>query len=152
MQFYCKWAALCDRSFVLLFLAFLCSLSRRVFGYFLQKVHFLKIAISFTPLIPCPISPTDDRETTERTPTQLPMTKKCVLLRLGSFTGLVCAGRCHSVMGLFHGFPHRLFPLSNHSTAALLLAPTLYTLHQKIAKNSLFSCIFAKKVITLQAK
>ena len=46
-----------------------------------QKVLFLKISISFPSLIPCLISPTDDRETTERTPTQLPVTKKCVLLR-----------------------------------------------------------------------
>ena len=113
----------------------------------IKKVHFLKIAITFLPLIPCLIPPTDDRETTERTPTQLPANKKCCLLRLAFFTGLVCAGRCHSVMGSFRGFPHRVFPLSNHSTA-----PTLYTLHQKIAKNSLFSCICAKKVITLQAK
>ena len=118
----------------------------------IKKVHFLKNAISFPSLILCLISPTDDRETTERTSTQLPMTKKCFLLRFAFFTGSVCTGRCHNVMGLFRGFPHRVFPLSNHSTAALLLAPTLYTLHQKIAKNSLFSCICAKKVISLQAK
>ena len=40
----------------------------------------IKISISFISLIPCLISPTDDRETTERTPTQLPITKKCFLL------------------------------------------------------------------------
>ena len=49
---------------------------------FPKKVHFLKIAISFTSLIPSPISPTDDRETTERTPTQLLSCKKYYLLRL----------------------------------------------------------------------
>ena len=43
---------------------------------------FIKIAVSFTSLIPSSIPPTDDRETTERTPTQLPAYKKCVLLRL----------------------------------------------------------------------
>ena len=47
-----------------------------------QKVRFLKIAISFTFLIPCLIPPTDDRENSERTPTQLPATKKCFFLRL----------------------------------------------------------------------
>ena len=31
-----------------------------------QNVLFVKIAISFTSLIPSPILPTDDRETTER--------------------------------------------------------------------------------------
>ena len=36
-----------------------------------QKSTFIKIALSFTSLIPCPIPPTDNREKTERTPTQL---------------------------------------------------------------------------------
>ena len=40
------------------------------------------MAVSFTTLIPCLIPPTDDRETTERTPTQLPVTKMCFFLRL----------------------------------------------------------------------
>ena len=43
---------------------------------------FIKIAVSFPSLIPCLILPTDDRENSERTPTQLPETKKCYLLRL----------------------------------------------------------------------
>ena len=47
-----------------------------------QNVRFHKIAVSFTSLIPSPILPTDDRETTERTPTQLPVSKKCYFLRL----------------------------------------------------------------------
>ena len=47
-----------------------------------QNVLLVKIAISFTSLILCLIPPTDDRETTERTPTQLPVTKKCFFLRL----------------------------------------------------------------------
>ena len=41
-----------------------------------QKVLFIKIAVPFTSLIPSLILPTDDRETTERTPTQLPAHKK----------------------------------------------------------------------------
>ena len=43
---------------------------------------FIKIALSFSSLIPCLILPTDDRENSERTPIQLPETKKCYLLRL----------------------------------------------------------------------
>ena len=43
---------------------------------------FIKIVLSFSSLIPCLILPTDDRENSERTPTQLPETKKCYLLRL----------------------------------------------------------------------
>ena len=46
----------------------------------IEKSTFLKIAVSFTSLIPCLILPRELRETTERTPTELPMTKKCYLL------------------------------------------------------------------------
>ena len=45
-----------------------------------QKSTFLKIPISFTPLIPCLLPPRDEREKTERTPTQLSANKKCCLL------------------------------------------------------------------------
>ena len=44
----------------------------------LKKMLFIKIAVSFTSLIPCLILPTDDREKTERTPHQLPMKKSSV--------------------------------------------------------------------------
>ena len=44
------------------------------------KVLILKIAISFTSLIPCLILPRELREMTERTPTELPVTQKCYLL------------------------------------------------------------------------
>ena len=47
-----------------------------------EKVRFINIAVSFTSLIPCLIPPTYDRETTERTSSQLPAHKKCYLLRL----------------------------------------------------------------------
>ena len=55
-------------------------LEKNAFLY--KKVRFIKNTISFPSLIPCRISPTDDRETTERTPTQLPVSKKCYFLRL----------------------------------------------------------------------
>ena len=47
---------------------------------FAQKVPFLKIPLSFPSLIPCLTPPTDEREKTERTTAQLPVTKKCCLL------------------------------------------------------------------------
>ena len=47
-----------------------------------QKSTFIKIAISFTSLILCPIPPTDDREKTERTPIEHLMDKKVLFLRL----------------------------------------------------------------------
>ena len=48
----------------------------------LRTLPILKIAVFVTPLIPCLIPPTDDRENSEGTPTQLPVTKKCYFLRL----------------------------------------------------------------------
>ena len=45
-------------------------------------MRFIKITISFTSLIPYLILPRELRETTERTPSQLPVTKKCFFLRL----------------------------------------------------------------------
>ena len=47
-----------------------------------QKSTFIKIDFLFTSLIPSLIPPTDDREKTDRTPTQLPAYKKCFFLRL----------------------------------------------------------------------
>ena len=47
-----------------------------------EKSSFIKIAVSFPSLIPCLILPREERETTDRTPTQLPAHKKCYLLRL----------------------------------------------------------------------
>ena len=44
----------------------------------LQKVLFIKIAVSYTFLIPCPKTPRDDREKTERTPKYLPAYKSVV--------------------------------------------------------------------------
>ena len=47
-----------------------------------QKVLFIKIAVSFTSLIPYLKTPSDNRENTEKTPTQLPASKKALFLRL----------------------------------------------------------------------
>ena len=49
-----------------------------IFGVFPLKSTFIKIAFSFISLIPTLIPPTDDRETTEGTPTYLPAYKSVV--------------------------------------------------------------------------
>ena len=54
-----------------------------------QKSTFVKIAVSFTSLIPSLKTPTNDREMTERTPTELPVTQKCFLLILTT-SSLLC--------------------------------------------------------------
>ena len=43
---------------------------------------FIKIAVSFTSLIPCLVLPRELRETTEGTPKEDHMTKKALFLRL----------------------------------------------------------------------
>ena len=47
-----------------------------------QKMLFIKIAVSFTSLIPCMVLPRELRETAEGTPTGDLMTKKALFLRL----------------------------------------------------------------------
>ena len=47
-----------------------------------QNMRFIKIAVSFTSLIPCLILPRELRETTEGTPKEDHMTKKALFLRL----------------------------------------------------------------------
>ena len=49
-------------------------------GAFSRKALFLRFSFSFTPLIPSPILPREERETTEKTTAQLPANKKCCLL------------------------------------------------------------------------
>ena len=49
----------------------------------LEKSTFLKLAVFFPSLIPYLILPTDDRENSEGTPRELPVTKKCCLLSEG---------------------------------------------------------------------
>ena len=48
----------------------------------IENVRFVKIDFLFPSLIPCLKTPSDDREKTDRTPTQLPAYKKCFFLRL----------------------------------------------------------------------
>ncbi len=49
-------------------------------GAFSRKSTFLKIPLLFIFSLPSPILPTEEREKTERTPTQLPALQKCCLL------------------------------------------------------------------------
>ena len=49
----------------------------------LQKSTFVKNAVSFSSLIPCLITPTDDRENSERRAAQLLDSQKSFLLRSG---------------------------------------------------------------------
>ena len=55
-----------------------------------QKALFLRFSFSFTSLIPCLLPPTDEREKTERTTAQLPVTKKCCLLRFPLCFPTIC--------------------------------------------------------------
>ena len=115
-----------------------------------QKVLFIKISVSFLSLIPCLIPPTDDRENSERTPTQLPVYKKCFFLRW------VPKKRSRFLKRLTW-FPKKLSPFLKqltHILKALPYIPRLYTLHftpytRKIALKCDFSCTSANFVVPL---
>ena len=100
----------------------------------IEKKLFIKIALSFTSLIPCLIPPTDDRETTERTPTQLPANKKCFFLRLLSFTGCLIPEKVVSLPKKVDSFPKIVdsFPKS----VVLSTRP----LNKNRTKNAIFIC------------
>ena len=85
---------------------------------------FLRFSFSFTPLIPCLLPPRDEREKTERTPTQLPANKKCCLLIFA------IAISCLVLAAIPASFP----PFSFLSAVMLSrfrprVPPRLYTLH-----------------------
>ena len=91
------------------------------------KVLFIKIAFSVTSLIPCLIPPTDDRENSEGTPTQLPITKKCCFLRfdqnlellncdtISTFTPYIISStqKNRTKMRFFFAYPQNLLYLCN---------------------------------------
>ena len=77
-----------------------------------KKVLFVKIAISFPFLIPCPILPREHRPTTERTPTQLPVTKKCFFLRLLPNKVVLIPEKVDSLPEKVDSFPNMIDSLS----------------------------------------
>ena len=93
---------------------------------------FIKIANSFTSLIPCPIPPTDDRENSDRTPKEDLMTKKALFLRLSPKKVDLIPEKVVSIPKKVVSHPKKVdsFP----ETVDLYSSPlhlTLYTLHQK---------------------
>ena len=101
-----------------------------------KKVRFIKIAPSFTSLIPCLIPPRGLRETTERTPTQLPAHKKCCFLRLLPKKVICIPKKVDSFPEKVYSFPE---------TVAYLF------LNKKRQKSD-FSCISRKKSVSLRAE
>ncbi len=106
----------------------------------IENVRFIKIAVSFTSLIPCVILPTDDRENTERAPHQLLMTKSTFLMitflkRLSIFPKKVffLPKKVDSFPNMVKLFSLKIIPASK----------------LKMAKKSPFSCINAKKSVSL---
>ena len=78
-----------------------------------QKALFLRFSFSFTPLIPCPLSPRDEREKTERRTAQLPANKKCCLLIFAIAIGcLVLAAIPARNLRLFLSIIPKIFGIS----------------------------------------
>ena len=88
-------------------------------------MRFIKIDFLFPSLVPCLSSPTDERATTERTPTEDHMTKKALFLRLSPKKVVLIPEKVVSLPKKVDSFPE---------TVDLYSSPlhlTLYTLHQK---------------------
>ena len=100
-----------------------------------QNVLFVKIAIYFTSLIPSPISPTDDREKSDRTPTQLPASPKALFLRLLPKQVFFVPEKVDSHPKKVNSFPETI---------------DLPVFFRKNHLKSDFSCISRKKSVTLR--
>ena len=132
---------------------------------------FLKIPISFTPLIPCLLPPRDEREKTERTTAQLPANKKCCLLIFAIAIGCLvlaaiparnphlsssiipkifgislCPATYYAFAnGLANNLVPRLLLCSRGSARNLILTPT-----PKHPKYSFFPCSIQKFSLSLR--
>ena len=107
-----------------------------------QKVLFIKIAISFSPLIPCLIPPRELRENSEGTPTQLPAHKQCYFLRLRPKKVNPIPEKVDSHPKKVDSFPKSVALYSSP------LHPIVYTLHQKnYSKKRFFLHISKEKCI-----
>ena len=104
-----------------------------------QKSTFIKIAVSFSSLIPYLIPPTDDRETTERIPKEDLMTKKALFLRLSPKKVDLIPEKVDSIP---ETVDLHFSPLHPNSTP--------YT--RKIAPKYDFSCTSQKKSVSLRAE
>ena len=124
-------------------------------GAFSRKSTFLKISLLFIFSLPSPILPRDEREKTERTPTQLSANKKCCLLIFAIAIGCL----------VLADFPASFPPFSFLSAVMLCGVPetlvafwgalcgstrekSLYPL-KKIAPKAIFICIYAKIIVSL---
>ena len=106
------------------------------------KSAFIKIAVSFTSLIPCLVLPRELRETTEGTPKEDHMTKKALFLRLSPKKVEWIPEKVVSHPKKVDSFP---------KSVALYSSPlhlTLYTLHQKNRTKMRFFLLNSKKSIT----
>jgi len=74
-----------------------------------KKVRFIKIAVSFISLIPCPIPPRELRETTEGTPKEDHMTKKALFLRLSPKKVVLIPEKVVSLPKKVDSFPKVLY-------------------------------------------
>ena len=115
------------------------------------KSTFVKIAVSFTSLIPCPIPPTDDRETTERRAKRyraLAAKNSALFLRLSPKKVDLISEKVVSHPKKVDSIPETV---DLHFSP---LHPTLYTLHQKNHLKIRFflhiskkKCIFASGIV-----
>ena len=120
-----------------------------------QKSTFLKISLLFIFSLPSPILPREEREMTERTPTQLPANKKCCLLIFAIAIGCL----------VLADFPASFPPFPFLSAVMLCGVPDnargvlgctlrfrpreIPPSTKKIALKAIFICIYAKIIVSL---
>ena len=71
-------------------------------------MRFVKIAVSFTSLIPSLILPTDEREKTEKTPREHLMIKKALFLRFIPKKVVSHPKKVHSFPAKVDSFPEKV--------------------------------------------
>ena len=104
-------------------------------------MRFIKIAVSFSSLIPCLILPTDNREKTDRTPTQLPAYKKCFFFFLFPKKVVPIPKKVDSYPKTIDYFPKNFYsiPKNIYSLWRISCSSFIAFYIQQIQKNALFS-------------
>ena len=107
----------------------------------IENVRFVKIALSFTSLIPCLKTPSEDRENSEGTLTQLPAYKKCFFLRLLSKKVVPLPKKVDSYPKTIDYFPKNFYsiPKNIYSLWRISCSSFIAFYIQQIQKNALFS-------------
>ncbi len=122
----------------------------------IENVRFVKIAVSFTSLIPSAIPPREHRPTTEKTPTQLPASKKALFLRLLPKKVVPLPKKVDSYPKTIDYFPEKFYSITKKSYSLLRISCSSFIAFyiQQIQKKCTFQqkkCIFLYKLTSFSS-